>query len=295
MICQICKSKVYKVHKVIKKVKIYECKNCELGFTNNMTNMMRSNQSGNALYNFKGYKKEEKKLRRGFERLIKVIKKYKKSGDVLDVGAGFGLFSSILSRFGKYKIDILEPNLKPYYLRSITHTFYKFNFENFIELTKLRDRGNLPIKWKKKRYDLIIFMDVVEHLENPLESLLKIKPLLAKGGILVIQTPNYKSLMAKICQDWAWWMVEDHKFFFSPKSIKLILKKAGFKIKYIITYEDWQDFKKNLDGNFIDIKSTFVRKIVKGVFLLLFLPIYFLTRKLLWNYKYGGLMFIIAK
>ena len=117
-------------------------------------------------------------------------------------------------------------------------------------------------------------MDVLEHFRNPLSNLKKAKSLLKKDGILVIQTPNYKSLMARICRDWAWWMVENHKFFFSPKSIKLLLEKVGIKIEYFFTYEDFKDFKKNLDGNFSNIKNDLPRKIFKAIFftfLLLFI------------------------
>ena len=138
-------------------------------------------------------------------------------------------------------------------------------------------------------------MDVIEHLENPLVNLKKLKLLLAPGGILIIQTPNYKSLMARICKDWAWWMIEDHKFFFSPKSLQKILYKAGFKSEYFMTYEDWYDFKKNLDGNFTGIKNNPLKKLIKGLFFSLFFPFYFLFRKMIWRLGYGGLMFVIAK
>jgi len=100
-------------------------------------------------------------------------------------------------------------------------------------------------------------MDVLEHFKDPVANLKKAKLLLKEDGILVIQTPNYKSLMARICKDWAWWMIEDHKFFFSPKSLKKILNKSEFETESFKTYEDWEDFKKNLDGNFMEIKSVF--------------------------------------
>jgi len=295
MICPLCRKFNVRRLRIERGIEIFECRQCELGFTNNVTNLMRPHQFGNTLYDFEGYKKEEKKLRKRFERMIEIIIKYKKSGEVLDIGAGFGLFSSILARSGRYQIDIIESNLKPYYLRSIPHAFYKVTLERFLAMTKLRDRGDLSIKGKNKKYDLIILMDVVEHLENPFESLKRIKSFLVKGGILVIQTPNYKSLMARICHDWAWWMIEDHKYFFSPKSIRIILAKVGLAAKFFITYEDLPDFKKNLDGNFTLINNIFLRKIIKTLFYSIFFPTYLIARKLLWKFNYGGLIFVIAK
>ncbi|OGK10048.1 hypothetical protein A2767_00255 [Candidatus Roizmanbacteria bacterium RIFCSPHIGHO2_01_FULL_35_10] len=283
--------------RIEKAVQIYECLDCQLGFVEqNVSSLTRSYKDDtNGFYDFEGYREKENKLKKRFGSLIEEIIKYKKSGNVLDVGAGFGLFSSILTKNGKYQIDILEPNVERFYLRFISYNFYKTTLAKFLTLTKLRDRGDLSIKRQGKLYDVIILMDVIEHLENPLVNLKKLKLLLAPGGILIIQTPNYKSLMARICKDWAWWMIEDHKFFFSPKSLQKILYKAGFKSEYFMTYEDWYDFKKNLDGNFTGIKNNPLKKLIKGLFFSLFFPFYFLFRKMIWRLGYGGLMFVIAK
>lgn len=281
MICQLCKRKVDKVYKVIKSREIFECEDCQLAFTKNITTLMRSHRSGNELYDLEGYKEDEEKLRRRFGRLIQIIKRYKKSGKVLDVGAGFGLFTSILLSKGKFTIGIIEPENLLHYINILKHKVYRTSFEQF--------------KGKKKTYDIIIMMDVLEHFSNPIANLEKAKSLLKSDGILVVQTPNYKSLMAKICLEWAWWMVEDHKFFFSPKSIKLVLEKAGFREIYFTTYEDWEDLKKNLYGNFEEIKNNLVRKILKAIFFTFYIPFYFLARKILWYFNYGGLIFLIVK
>lgn len=281
MICQICKSKVNRIYKVVKNVEIFECKNCLIAFTKNIPSLEGSNQNGRLFYHFKGYKKEERKLRKRFKRLVEIIKRYKKSGKALDVGGGFGLFTSILLSKGKFTVGIIEPENLLQYINILKHKVYRTSFEQF--------RG------RRKTYDIIIMMDVLEHFSNPIANLKKAKSLLKSDGILVVQTPNYKSLMARICRDWAWWMVEDHKFFFSPKSLKLMLKKVGFEVDYFITYEDFVDFKKNLDGNFIKLKNKIIRKLIKSIFYLFFLPVYFLSRNTLWKHGSGGLIFTIAK
>lgn len=187
--------------------------------------------------------------------------------------------------YGSFKKEINKKN---------NFKLYKTSFDKFITLTKNPDRDNLSVGNDLGRYDLIIVMDVIEHFEDPLDNLKRVKLLLKKDGILVIQTPNYKSLMAKICKDWVWWMVEDHKFFFSPKSIRLLLEKAGFKTIRLETYEDFYEFKKNLDGNFVGMKNGFIRKLTKVLFLSLFVPFYFFVRKLIWKLECGGLIFVIA-
>lgn len=41
-----------------------------------------------------------------------------------------------------------------------------------------------------KRFDAVFFMDVVEHLKNPVQGLILIRSLLKDGGVLILNTPN---------------------------------------------------------------------------------------------------------
>jgi SAM-dependent methyltransferase len=166
--------------------------------------------------------------------LAELLKDLFNKGRVLDIVAVLPVLRH-LAKKANYSIDLLEPFVKPYYLKNTPINLIKKSYEKFTG---------------KKNYDLILMMDVLEHFKEPLVILKKTRLFLNKNGYLVIQTPNYQSLMAKICKNWSWWMVTDHKYVFSLKSIKLILKKTGFKIVFLKTYEDFIDFKKNFDGNF---------------------------------------------
>lgn len=199
---------------------------------------------------------------------------------MLDVGAGYGLLSSILYTKG-YEVEIVEPEHSSYYLRGRKFKHYKTTIEEFLHN-------------QKSKYDIIIMMDVIEHLKDPLKILKQLKSFLNKDSIIVIQTPNYKSLMANLCINWSWWMVSDHKFFFSPNSMRLFFKKAGYTVSGLETYEDIEDFKKNLDGNFASIRTSLVRKLIKGLFYSVFSPFYIFFRNILWRFHYGGLIFTIA-
>jgi len=271
--------KCYLCHTPINPLKniIYECKKCLLA-------KIINNQIFNIydVYDFNSYKKNEKKYEKRFSGLIEIIKRYIKKGLILDVGGGFGLFSKLLYKTGQYKIEVIEPSVIPYYLFNINYILYKTSYEKFLNKTH-------------KKYDGIIMLDILEHFKSPLNNLKKTLKILNENGFLIIQTPNYQSLMAKICKNWSWWMLEDHKYLFSQKSIKIILEKSGYKIVYFKTYEDFFDFKKNLDGNFTGIKNIIIRRTIKLVFFSLFFPFYFFTRFLIWGLGYGGLIFLIAK
>jgi 2-polyprenyl-3-methyl-5-hydroxy-6-metoxy-1,4-benzoquinol methylase len=277
--CIVCQSKNIKKFKKIDGEDIYRCGDCDLGF---LLERNHKKENLDSFYNFKEYQKEEEKLKKRFIKLIKIIKNFKKRGRVLDVGAGFGLFAYLLNNEKNFTVDVIEPQLPVKYLTNKKTKIFRQSFEEF--LTK-----------QKTKYDLITMVDVLEHFNNPFENLKKTALILKDDGILVIQTPNYNSLMAKICKNWSWWMVEDHKYFFSPSSLKYFLKKVGYRLIYLKTYEDLIDFKKNLDGNFIKIENSFLRRLAKLLFLSAFFPFYFLFRIFFWYFGFGGLIFVLAK
>lgn len=277
--CYFCKKKLTKSFKKIDTAFIYECKNCCNAF---ITFNRKKNINLKRMYDFSLYKKNEVRFRKRFTKLTDRILKYKKSGKLLEVGAGFGLFSKILLEKSNLKLEIVEPELTPHYLKKKPYKIHSINYEKFL-------------KTCKSKFDLIIFMDIIEHFKNPLKILKDTSQILKNDGFIVIQTPNYLSLMAKMCKNWSWWMIEDHKILFSVKSIKKNLRLSRYKIKQLITYEDYYDFKKNLDGNFTYIKNIIIRKTIKFIFFSIFFPFYFFFRFIIWGLGYGGLIFLIAK
>lgn len=282
MMCLLCSKAMCHVMKVVKGTPIYKCTGCQLGAVD-QSRVFFSLEQIAVHYNPSEYQKQEKKLSTYFKKFISKIVNLKREGSVLDIGGGYGLFSFILAQKGKYAIDILEPVSEQLYGKTLKNIYYiRSSFEDYFKKTH-------------KKYDVIVLMDVIEHFRNPLENLEQVHKLLKDDGIILIQTPNYISLMAKLCTDWAWWMIEDHKFFFSLTSLQLLLQKAGFNITYQTTYEDFIDFKKNLDGNFCYINNGFIRKIVKSIFFSFFIPFYFLLRRLLWAFGFGGLLLVTAR
>lgn len=81
----------------------------------------------------------------------------------------------------------------------------------------------------KEKIDLIYLIEVVEHLENPIEVLKSLKELLSDDGMIFISTPagsKYECLTNAF-------ETPSHIHFFTPKSLNLALAKAGLlKIKY---------------------------------------------------------------
>ena len=79
-------------------------------------------------------------------------------------------------------------------------------------------------------YDVVTLVDVVEHVSKPFELIQNAASLLKVGGIIVVVTPDVKSLAARI-MSWKWWHYRiAHIGYFSKDNIEFICSKLGLKI-----------------------------------------------------------------
>lgn len=84
------------------------------------------------------------------------------------------------------------------------------------------------------RYDLVLMMDVLEHLDDPLFTMKKVAELLACGGSFFALTGNAKSLACRLYKGkWYYLNYAEHVASFSPSSLKITMEKAGLKLERI--------------------------------------------------------------
>jgi len=83
-------------------------------------------------------------------------------------------------------------------------------------------------------YDVILCMDLLEHLVNPAAFMQKVTQRTSLKSILILQTPCYNpdltfQQMRQVCPRFEGLLISaEHIFLFSHKSIVSLLKKAGF-------------------------------------------------------------------
>ena len=71
---------------------------------------------------------------------------------------------------------------------------------------------------------------VLEHLAQPINFLKKVKKHIKPNGRILIEIPNLDDFQIEknsAYRDWFWQRA--HLQYFSPKTLKLVLKKSGFK------------------------------------------------------------------
>ena len=174
--------------------------------------------------------------------------------NILDIGCGGGLLSEPMQRLGASVtgIDASIKNIK----------IAKLHAKN--NGLKINYLCSSPEKLKiKKKFDVILNMEIVEHVED-LEFFLKsCSKLLKKNGLMFIATINktLKSyVFAIVGAEYIlkWLPIGTHEWekFVKPKDLEIILKKNNFTLKKLdgmhfnIIKDEWS-ISKDLSINYI--------------------------------------------
>lgn len=174
------------------------------------------------------YEENKEKFRAVFMPIVKELQKYKKTGTVLDIGCSSGILIELLFEYG-YRVEGIEPNKNAYSLAK-----KRFNAQVFNKTSQQF------YKKCKKKYDIIIYNHVLEHIPDVDREFLCIKKFLKKNGLLIIGVPNTDNIIFKIRGErWESLMPKDHIWHFNTKNLIHVLASRGFIINNI-TYSNHQ-------------------------------------------------------
>lgn len=139
-------------------------------------------------------------------------------GRLLDVGCGNGKFLANMRELGwkvnGVELDPLAVNIakKHYEIEAFQGTLEEAKFEN-------------------EYFDAVTINHVIEHISNPTKLLTECHRILKKGGVLIIVTPNIKSLGHMIFREmWRGIEAPRHLYIFSPRALQILSDQLGFKI-----------------------------------------------------------------
>lgn len=120
----------------------------------------------------------------------KELKKWKKSAPnepkILDAGAGFGQYTYFMSRLNK-KSDILGVEVKEEQIEDCNKFFTQIGDNKRVKF----EFGDLTKFKKDKEYDLILSVDVMEHIEEDVKVFENFYASLKDDGTLLISTPSH--------------------------------------------------------------------------------------------------------
>lgn len=213
---------------------------------------------------YEDYALEVTALQKNFKDRLNKIIRHKSHGCLLEIGCAFGYFLQIASKnFKTYGVDLNHQITK----------LAKKNSPNSQIFT-----GDLTkIRFKKEFFDVICMFDTIEHLKNPDVYLKKIYTLLKPGGIIVIETGDIGSWLAKI-QGSRWRLITPptHLNYFSNVTLNKILVKNSFQV---------------IEKTYI----PFYRTILQTIFRIIRIDIPDWFSKLIFSINTYDLLFVIAK
>jgi SAM-dependent methyltransferase len=152
---------------------------------------------------------------------------------MLDIGAGPGIALDCAQQRG-WNTWGLEPNVALCErLLARGHEVFARTLEQDISETNLRFHG---IPHSDDVFNLVYLYEVLEHQPCPEEFLLHCYDLLAPGGIIVVVVPNDYSPTQLAAQEKLglppyWLAPPQHLFYFTPKTLQLLVRRCGLTIR----------------------------------------------------------------
>jgi 2-polyprenyl-3-methyl-5-hydroxy-6-metoxy-1,4-benzoquinol methylase len=166
--------------------------------------------------------------RRLWLRRIKIIRKLKRKGRLLDIGAGLGEFLSYARAY--YEVQGTE----------ISKSAIRFAREKYS--LQLTEASLEHLLMPDNSFDVITAWHVLEHVHNPADFVSHCHRMLAPDGILVIAVPNeIESVIAQLRHlllkkphipeiDLAKPQQEIHLSYFTKKSLLKLISSGNFKV-----------------------------------------------------------------
>lgn len=164
------------------------------------------------------YKKEALQVRDYADTRRHLASLFPGRGRMLEVGSGYGY---LLDYFRQDGWDVLgvEPNegLNRHARKAL----------NLTVESKILPEARFP----DASFDAVLMMHVIEHVPDPQDTLREIHRVLRPGGMLVMETPRYDTLMFKLLgRRERSLSCFGHIYFFTSGTLREISEKTGFEV-----------------------------------------------------------------
>jgi SAM-dependent methyltransferase len=169
------------------------------------------------------------KMREHEELLDEIARFGASTGSLLDVGCFSGMFLRNARKRG-FEITGIEPNQDA-----------SMHVRNLLGCEVVH--GSLAsAQFSPNYFSAVSFLDVIEHVEDPIRDLRAAWRIMRPSGVLVLVTPNVKGLLQRVVKTkrnlmgQMWCPIDDvpwHLWGFTRESLTLCVEKAGFIVKKI--------------------------------------------------------------
>lgn len=230
MLCPICRgNRLKKINIQTREadqslaMKLFQCKNCEVLFADDFQkeriDIYDKNYGAWSSTDVQEVKQIEQAKTAAFKAQLKNLLAFIEPSEkkLLDIGVGGGYLLTVADNLG---FDCYGTEISEYWARVVAKKFPQRIFTGPLAENKFENNF----------FDVVCLTDVLEHLNNPQETLKEIGRILKPAGYLLVISPNSDSSTRKIFgKNWFQYKYE-HVFYFNKKSVSHVFRQAGLKL-----------------------------------------------------------------
>ena len=219
--CLICKSKKLKDLKRYQNTFLVKCGTCGFIFSKAIPSEQVLTEHYRE-YSYAGESYLSPVTIKRFNELLDEFEKYRITNRILDVGCGAGFFlqSAMKRGWEVYGTEYSETAVQLCKRNGITM------FGGILDSKKFNGQ----------EFDVITSLEVIEHINNPLEEISHITSLLRKGGLYYSTTPNFNGLLRFYLKDkYNIIVYPEHLCYYTPETLNFLYAKSGLRRLKIFT------------------------------------------------------------
>jgi SAM-dependent methyltransferase len=166
------------------------------------------------------YLAAEPVLRKEFARTVAFIRQWCRDGRLLEIGCAYGFFLKEAKKYFNVSGIELAADAATYCQRSGLSVL-----QGVADETTLR---------RDEKMDVIVMLDLIEHLPDPRGTLALLGRHLRSGGVIVITTGDFGSVAARLCgKHWRLMTPPQHLWFFGRESVIRLAASLGLSVERI--------------------------------------------------------------
>ena len=173
--------------------------------------------SGGHADGYSDYRGAEAVLRREFAGTVDFIRGFRAGGKLLELGCAYGFFLQEASHH--FEVTGIE----------LSHEAAAYcHGQGLRVLQGIADEAHLE---QIGRVDVVVLLDVIEHLPHPHKTLGLCNRHLNPGGLIIISTGDFASMVARLSgPKWRLMTPPQHLWYFTPESIRRMSAGLGLSI-----------------------------------------------------------------
>jgi SAM-dependent methyltransferase len=170
-----------------------------------------------------GYDADPRARRHEAYRRLRFLRRYVRTGRLLEVGSAVGYFLAAAKR-GGFAVVGIEPAAE--LARTAGERFGVDVRAGFVEDAELEPAS----------VDAVCAWHVLEHIPDPLAVLRELHTVLKPGGILALEVPNAGSVEAeRLGAAWPHWDPAHHVGHYTPVALRTLIERAGYEVLHVET------------------------------------------------------------